>query len=160
MNRNDRSKLMIRTRQFMFTVSEQCSSYLDFIEEISQAETDKLENIPESLMDSKNVNSISESIEALDSTKELVNEITNILDQIPETLEIEIKKSRKKTELREIQYEEPCKLPEGKEKRTERIQLVVTPSLGTMLKSRSVALKMSTNELFNRILQQYLDGEG
>lgn len=157
MNRDERSKIMMQARQFLLSVADQCNSFRVILDTAEQAETSKLENMPESLIDCENSSRISESIEALGSAKELLDEISSFSEQIPDVLGIRIRKPRKKTIYENLPILETCRLCRTAEKRTERLQLVVTPTLATALKRQSGQMKISTNELINRILLKNLE---
>lgn len=156
MNRDGRSKIMMCTRQFMLDVSERCNSYISNLEEVEQEESTKLENLPDSLLNSTISNQLNETIESLSSAKEAVEEIIAFLEQLPDILNIKIRKPRQKTEYRAIQCSHPNVLNNSIEKRSERLQFVTTPTLASALKRQSSAQRISTNELVNRILMQNL----
>lgn len=69
----------------------------------------------------------------------------------------EPKKRSRKAQATPLQAEKPMRAPQGREAKTRRLQLLLTPSLYEAVKERADSEGLSVNETISELLQQALN---
>jgi len=154
MNRTDRNKLEKNTQLFIHTLTNHCSSFKTFLSGMEQDEEEKLYRLPESLVETETGEQISNSQERLNTAQDSVEAIEEILSEIVDILGVEKTPTVKTRPCKTASYLDVGSRSGNTEKRTERLQFVVTPTIASELKKKSKELGISTNELLCRILLQ------
>lgn len=151
MDRNDKSKLMMKTRSFSEAVAKLCTDYSDFLSDLESSEQDKIDNIPDGLTNSSLTDKLEQGIESIQQANETVEQISDLIAEIPDTLNITMRRAAKQhcicTQSCDINL--PVK---NREKKTERLQIVITASLNKALRYVSEVRQISMNEIINTLL--------
>ena len=156
MNRDSRNLVMRKTRDFLSAFDELYNDYISFIEDLKQDEEQKLGNLPQPLSESIKGEQISDALARLDDALNALDELKSQADSLPDTLDVEMKRSRKKTDNKLPAICKNAALSNPGENRTKRLQLLITPTLDSAIRSQSSNLNLSANDLINRILIQNL----
>lgn len=146
MNEHERQFIMIKSRGLRKMFGEYC----EIISEQLEHDEEKLNNLPTSLENSELYSQIENNVEQLQETMEIVESIQEQFEDIPNLLEFEYRKERKQKQV---------KIPVDnyrKEKRTERLQAVIPPTMGCLLRTYAAKCNISVNEILNRFLEKGL----
>lgn len=82
MNRNERTRLVVRTSSFM----EQAGSYCSFLKTMLLRETEKLDNLPDGLEGTD----LAEGLEdCIDRLQQAVDAMDEVIVELPSTLDID-----------------------------------------------------------------------
>lgn len=159
MNRNDRSRLMIAARTYLSHLRENSQSFRKALTDALDSEEAKLDNLPPAFDDSSLHSSIEEGISAMEDTIGLVDSLLDEAEGIPDLLGLVMKKPHSKPKQRLkvfIEDDEPMLPILLPEKRSERLQVLATPSLVSALRQYSEENRISVNEVINRLLTDSL----
>lgn len=159
MNRNDRSRLMIAARTYLSLLREHSGEFRKAVSDTLDAEEAKLVNLPPAFDDSSLHSSIEEGISSMADAIELVDSILDEAEGIPDLLGIVMKKPHSKPKQRLnvfIEDDEPMLPLFLPEKRSERLQVLTTPSLVSALREYADENRISVNEVINRLLTDSL----
>lgn len=145
----------MKTRSFSENVLNLCSDYSDFLSVFQSAEQDKLDNIPEGFVNSSLQDKLSDGIDSIQQVIDNISDITDLISDIPDILNIKMRRAAKLHSL--LPEASDAAIPsQNHERKTERIQIVVTPSLNTALRNASVLRNVSMNEIVNSVLASAL----
>lgn len=146
MNRNDRRKLAGAVRKSCAVSKRSASELRNTIEELKAAEEEKLENLPESLSESRQAENIQEAIEELEGLLECIETAETAYEEIEDI-------NGEKTE---DVSEKAVPVPTIMERRDCRFQILLSSNLLMKLKQSSMETGRSCNEIVYRALEQYL----
>ena len=146
MNEHERQLVMIKSRGLRKMFDE----YSEMIAEQLERDEEKLDNLPANLENSELYSQIENNVEQLQETMEIVESIQEQFEDIPNLLEFEYRKERKQKQVK-IPVDN-CR----KEKRTERLQAVIPPTMGCLLRTYAAKCNISVNEILNRFLEKGL----
>ena len=136
---------------FLTTLQNLCLEYSMFLEDVISREESKLLNLPESFMDGGIYNCINDTCESISNASEIIDEILADAAELPDVLGLQMRKARTKGfESKSVSVK--ANRLSNNEKRTERLQLVLTPSMMSMLKLKSSEQGISMNEMINILL--------
>lgn len=89
MNRNDRKNMRFAVKKFCRISSEACDDLTEIIDELKNQEEQKLDNLPENLMDSILAENMEEAIEQLEDIQDQLEEMENCYSVLAELAGIE-----------------------------------------------------------------------
>jgi len=151
MNRDNRNQIMIQIRQFLTLVNEESNLLSESLGAAAQVENEKLENLPPSLAGGEKGEQIEEAISQLQEAQDVLEEIQTLADLLPDIMDLQVK-TAKKSENIGHDITGSGILPGPNEKRTERLLLVVTPTVAKAIRETASSLNQSVNEVVNKIL--------
>lgn len=146
MNKNERRKLKTAARRYCNTTMQALQEFSCIIDDFKENEEEKLENLPESLVNSTQSVNITEAIDMLDEIMENFDSIESACDMIADITDIN------------IEYTEPSGHFEASDTglRKNRVQILLSDHLLSIIRMEAAAEGCSHNEVICRALTKEL----
>ena len=133
MNRTERNELARKVRRLVHDVRLSAEVFKDAAERLLEKENAKLEAMPDSLSSSMNASHCEDAIEMLEEALDNAMSLADSADEIAQACDVDVTKGRISQRILCMAPHEPG----GNETKSARLQLLVRPSLLSLLRLES-----------------------